>query len=284
MLKIPSRTTVPLSGGETAARLLSVPGLLILMAGAQLLVLWLSGKGSVFPGADALMSVIGTGAEVVAGLYGITMAGYTFFLSRMDALSAGDATLDYIIDGVKRRFKYLVWIISYTVMMTLLVSLVLMYSPVPSAESRYVFFYRLFCNEFVLSLLSSLGLIVYYSILVIDPKCLEKEAARLKKRLSRSRGPAGSAAEFIDLYDRIQTVCCARLPQTVLHQLQQNKGRRLEPVLELLHQQDAAVRSVYHDLVRIHRYYECMVNVSPLEASAEMCALARRTLQTLQQG
>ena len=88
----------------------------------------------------------------------------------------------------------------------------------------------------------------------------------------------------LDLYDRIQTACCARLPQTVLHQLQQNKGRRLEPVLELLHQQDADVRGVYHDLVSIHRYYECMVNVSPLEASAEMCALARRTLQTLQQG
>jgi len=70
----------------------------------------------------------------------------------------------------------------------------------------------------------------------------------------------------------------------VLHQLQQNKGRRLEPVLELLHQQDTAVRGVYHNLVRIHRYYECMVNVSPLEASAEMCALARRTLQTLKRG
>ena len=37
--------------------------------------------------------------------YGITLAGYTFFLSRIDALIASDMTLDYIVNSVKMKYN-----------------------------------------------------------------------------------------------------------------------------------------------------------------------------------
>ena len=42
----------------------------------------------------------------------IVIAGYTFFMSRIDALMATDATLDYIVGSVKMRFKSLIWYIT----------------------------------------------------------------------------------------------------------------------------------------------------------------------------
>lgn len=268
--------------GGLAVKVVSMHMLTVVTVVAHVLAVWLSTKGSLFPGTDALMSIIGTCAEIIAGLYGLTLAGYTFFLSRIDALMASDTTLDYVVASVKNRFKFLIWYITVNVLMTLFISIVLMYCPAPVEESQ-AFFYRLFCNEFVLFLGFSIVLILYYSILVIDPNCLEKEAAKLKRRISSSAGLMGSAGEFISLYDRIEDRCNKMLPGNVLSQIHENKGKRFEYTIELLHEQNILVRPVINDLTRIHRYYECMVNTMPLSASQEMCNLARHVLAYLEQ-
>ena len=94
------------------AKAMSFHFLSAFMIGAQIFILFLSSKVSLFPSADALMSIVSTCAEIIAGLYGITLAGYTFFLSRIDALMTTDATLDYIVGSVKMRFKSLIWYIT----------------------------------------------------------------------------------------------------------------------------------------------------------------------------
>lgn len=260
----------------------SVQYLLFMVLAGQVGALWFSAKEKLFPGADAFQQIVGTCAEIIAGLYGITLAGYTFFLSRIDALTATDATLDYVVDNIKNRFKYLIWYITLTVAATLAISVVLMYYPAHSGLIP-AYFYRLICNEFVLFLGFSVGLILYYSICVIDPNCLEKEAARLKKKLCSKPGPDGSAAEFIRLYDRIENLCNAMLPEAVLRQLYENKGKRFEYTLSLLQEQQPRLRPVLPELHRIHRYYECMVNCARLTASQEMCLSARRVCAFLEE-
>lgn len=264
---------------DTAIAVMSLPSLIGTYFVAQIAVLWLSAQDGLFPGADVFMSIISTCSEIIAGLYGTTLAGYTFFLSRIDALMASDATIDYVVASIKNRFKYLIWYITFNVLATLTISVVLMYAPAP-VDEQIGFFYRLSCNEFVLFLGFSIVMILYYSILVVNPNCVEKEAAKLKKKLC-CRGPAGSAAEFIALYDRIETACNALLPANVLNQIHENKGKRFEYTIELLGDQDILMLPLIADLTRIHRYYECTINCTPLSVSEEMCVLARRVLAFL---
>ena len=264
---------------QTAIALMSLPGLIGVNLVAQIAVLWLSSQESLFPGAEAFSSIVSTCSEIIAGLYGTTLAGYTFFLSRIDALMASDATLDYVVASIKNRFKYLIWYITFNVLITLIISVALMYAPAPEGD-HVSYFYRLFCNEFVLFLGFSIVMILYYSIRVIDPNCVEKEAAKLKKRISR-RGPAGNAAEFISLYDQIEGACNKLLPANVLSQIHDNKGKRFEYTLELLGEQNVLAMPLIADLTRIHRYYECVINCTPLRVSEEMCVLARRVLAFL---
>lgn len=265
---------------ELALTVMSIPGLIGTNLAAQVLAVWLSAQEAIFPGADVFMSIISTCSQIIAGLYGTTLAGYTFFLSRIDALMASDATLDYVAASIKKRFKYLIWYITVNVLITLFICIVLMYAPIPAGD-QIGFFYRLFCNEFLLFLGFSIVLILYYSILVVNPNCVEKEAAKLKKKLCY-RGTPGSAAEFIALYDRIETTCNARLPERVLNQIHENKGKRFEYTIELLVEQNPRLLPMMADMTRIHRYYECMINCTPLSASEEMCILARRVLACLE--
>ena len=247
----------------------------------QIAVVFFSFKGTLFPGSEAMSGIAGTCAEIIAGLYGITMAGYTFFLSRIDGLMASDMTLDYIVNSVKLRYKYIIWYITFNVLMTLFISIFLMYYPAPDEETLS-FFYRLFCNEFVVFLGTSIIMILYYSVSVIEPKCLEKEASRQKKKLSRSLGKEGDVIAFISMYDKIEARCNAMIPENVLSRLHENKGKHFEYTIELLYETKPLIRPVIPELRRIHRYYECVVNCTPMTVSKEMCGAAQRVLIFLQ--
>lgn len=248
----------------------------------QIVVFWFSGKAELFPDNDALMTVISCCAQIIAGLYGITLAGYTFFLSRMDTLTATDATLDYIVGSVKQRFKLLIWYITVTVAVTLFISIFLMYYPEDSAVIPE-YLYRVICNEFVLFMVFSISLILYYSVGVVNPNCLSREARRLKRKLGDKRSVSGNAVEFIALYDRIEEHCNGLLPDNVIRQIRENKGKHFEYTIALLQEQHMLPRPLIGDLRRIHRYYECMINCAPMSASLEMCILARKVLQFLVQ-
>jgi len=108
--------------GETLVKAASFQLLPIIAIAGQVLVFWFSRQADLFPDSDARMNVISCCAQIIAGLYGITLAGYTFFLSRIDALMATDVTLDYIVGSVKLRFKHLIWYITGTVATALFIS------------------------------------------------------------------------------------------------------------------------------------------------------------------
>lgn len=268
--------------GDTAVKLLSLQVVPAVILGAHILVVLLSLREDLFPEPDIWMSILTTCSQIIAGLYGITLAGYTFFLSRIDALTASDATLDYVVASIKTRFKYLIWYITFCVLAALIISIILMYFPAP-ADDRFRFPYRIICNEFMLFAVFSILLILYYSILVVNPSCIETEAARLKRKLGGRVTVPGSAVEFIGLYDRIVDACNALLPRAVLRQLQDNKGAHFELTLELLEEQEPKLLPLLADLNRIHRYYECVINCSPVTVSRDMCLLARRVLAFLEQ-
>ena len=155
---------------------------------------------------------------------------------------ASDMTLNYIVSSVKNRFKVLIWFITINVVVVLFFSVALMYCPAPAGEMP-TFWYRLFCNEFIVFLAFSIVLIVYYSVKVIEPNCLEKEAAKLKKKISHSR-EKGSVTEFISLYDEMERYCNSLIPENVLSQLHENKGKRFENTLELLGEGNSMLRPV----------------------------------------
>lgn len=73
------------------------------------------------------------------------------------------------------------------------------------------------------------------------------------------------------------------LPEAVLNQLAQNKGSHFELTLKLLEVQYPRLQLLVRDLTRIHRYYECVINSTPLSVSLEMCLLAKKVLFFLEQ-
>ncbi len=235
-----------------------------------------------FPGEEAIKSIVSSFSEILAGLYGTTLAGYTFFLSRIDALTASDSSLDFVVVNIKNRFKSLIYFITGHVIFTLFASLVLMYASMPQGD-LWRFLYRLVCNEFAVNTVFSIVLILYYAVRVIDPNGLEREAKKQKEILSAPEGAQGSVTEFLALYSAIVTHCNARLPESVVQPIRRNKGDRFAYSIALMEEWEAEQKPLLEEITRIHHYYECMVNCSPMTVTQEMCLLARGVLTKLEE-
>lgn len=168
------------------------------------------------------------------------------------------------------------------VLTTLLVSIFLLYLPAPTFAD-HAFYYRFFCNEFIVSLGCSILFILYYCISVVNPKAITNEAKRLKKRLSRSILPKGDISRFLILFDRIERSCCALIDPIVLEQLRQKKVARFDLVIELLQLNKSLPQPLLRDIRRIYRYYACTLNSSPMTVSQEMTELAQQVSEALSQ-
>lgn len=127
-------------------------------------------------------------------------------------------------------------------------------------------------------MLTSIVMILYYSISVISPNSIEKTARNLKKKISRINGKEGSILEFIVMYEKITELSNRYIPQNVLNQIQNNKGNHFEYNIELLYQTNITIRPIIPELKRIHRYYQCVVNCTPMTVSQEMCIIAQRVI------
>ena len=265
-----------------AVKALSFHALRVIKILCHIIAILLATNARVFPGEEKMMSIFGTCAEIIAGLYGTTLAGYTFFVSRIDTITASDNTLSFVVSSMKNRFKYLIYAISTNVLMVLVISVALMYTPAPTAED-FEILYQIFCNEFILYLGSSVILILYYSVMVVDPNKIEKEAAELKRKLGGKSAARGNTAEFFVLYDQLVSQCSQLLPQSVADHFHNGKSDHFEWLLDYLEAEDLLPRQTKEELVHIHRYYQCVINCSPLDVSEEMCVRARDASAALEQ-
>lgn len=243
----------------------------------QIGVFWFSSKESFFPNTDVLMSILSICSTIIAGLYGITVAGFTFFLSRMDAMSQADSTVDYVGSSLKNKFKVLICSITTNVCLTLFISIALMYIPV-SKELSEIFLYRLLFNEFVLFFFSSIGLIMVYSMMVIDPNSIQNEAEKLKKKISKPDAQPGNAAQFLSAYAALENACENLLPSQAVSQLKRDKGSRFVSILSLLYEQDILDKKALDKITTVHHYYACAVNCKTMRVSRQMCTLTMELL------
>ena len=232
-----------------------------------------------FPTQDNLLQILSTGSEVIAGLYGITLSGYVFFLSRIDGLASSDVTLEDVVYDMKQRYKYMIWGISINVLMALIGCGVIQYYPTDSGIiSDY--FYRLICNEALLFMFSSVIFIFYYTLSVINPRSLEKAAINLKKKLSRDT-ITGDISQFFADYEKIDVRCMELLNHETQAHLNRIGHCNSALVHDVLREQGNVNHHLLDDIVSLRRYHNCLLHCKQMTVSQEMCDLAKNVLEKL---
>lgn len=231
---------------------------------------------------EAISQVMSTSTEVIAGLYGLTLTGYIFFLDRLQQQAEDDDLLEDIITLLKKRYHNMVLLLS-GICFTAIVSAFgfMIYNTETNLIPQDV--YEFWAYETLLLVIVTLVFNIYFVITVVDPDKIPRASLKYKKKLSTGDKEFGSLQEFLQDYEDIEQLLIAKSEGLAVSQIGTNPWKALK---HLNGKEKIEIRKLVSDpLLRklsiVGQYYSYMVFSQELTVTKEMCDMAKEVKKEL---
>lgn len=231
---------------------------------------------------EAISEVLTTSTEVIAGLYGLTLTGYIFFLDRLQQKADDDELLEDIIVLLKKRYHNMVLVLSGICFSVIFLSFnFIIYNPESNLlpmQSYYFWGY-----ESLFLVFAALIFNIYFVITVVDPDKIPRTSLRYKQKMSNSDDELGSLQEFLQNYEDIEEILKSQSTGLAVSQLGTNPWKALK---HLNGKEKLEIRKIVSDpllinLTKLSQYYSYMVFSQEMTVSKEMCDLAKKVKEEL---
>ena len=233
---------------------------------------------------EALSGVLTTSAEVVAGLYGLTLTGYIFFLDRLQQKADDDELLEDIITLLKKRYHNMVLILSLTCFSVILLAFSFV---IYNVESNLLpdYMHRFWGFEALFMVFVALIFNIYFVITVVDPDKIPRASLLYKQKLSSGENEFGSLQEFLQDYEDIEHLLMEKGQGLAVSQIGTNPWKAIK---HLNGKEKIEIRKLVSDpllknLTILNQYYSYMIFSQEMTVTKEMCDLAKRVKVELNQ-
>lgn len=232
---------------------------------------------------ESISQVLTTSTEVVAGLYGLTLTGYIFFLDRLQQKAEDDEMLEDIIALLKKRYHNMVLILSGTCFAAILLAFnFIIYNPESNILPSIAYYF--WGYETLLLVFVTLSFNVYFVITVVDPDKLSRASLQYKQKLSNSNTELGSLQEFLQDYEDIEQLLIKKSEGLAIAQIGTNPWKALK---HLNGKEKLEIRKLVSDpllinLSKLSQYYSYMVFSQEMTVTKEMCDLAKNVKEELE--
>lgn len=232
---------------------------------------------------EALAGVLTTSAEVVAGLYGLTLTGYIFFLDRLQQKADDDELLEDIITLLKKRYHNMVLILSVTCFSVIALAFsFIIYDVESNLLPDYI--YRFWGFEALLMVFVALVFNIYFVITVVDPDKIPRVSLQYKQKLSSSETELGSLQEFLQDYEDIEELLMRKGKGVAVSQIGTNPWKAIKHLngKERIEIRKLLSDPVLKDLTVLSQYYSYMVFSQEMTVTKEVCQLAKNVKNELE--
>lgn len=232
---------------------------------------------------EALAGVLTTSAEVVAGLYGLTLTGYIFFLDRLQQKADDDELLEDIITLLKKRYHNMVLILSVTCFSVIALSFTyIIYDVESNLLPDYI--YRFWGFEALLMVFVALVFNIYFVITVVDPDKIPRVSLQYKQKLSSSETELGSLQEFLQDYEDIEELLMQKGKGLAVSQIGTNPWKAIKHLngKERIEIRKLLSDPLLKDLTVLSQYYSYMVFSQEMTVTKEVCQLAKNVKNELE--
>lgn len=231
---------------------------------------------------ESIGDVLGTSAEVVAGLYGLTLTGYIFFLDRLQQKADDDELLEDIIALLKKRYHNMVLILSISCFSVILLAFTfIIYNPKSDLLPDYMYHFWGYESLFVVFV--TLIFNIYFILTVVDPDKIPRVSLQYKQKLSNSDKAFGSLQEFLQDYEDIERLLREKSEGLAISQIGTNPWKALK---HLNGKERLEIRKLLDDpllkkLTALGQYYSYMVFSQEMTVTKEMCDMAKEVKEEL---
>lgn len=150
---------------------------------------------------NQILYLFSTSAQVLAGVYGLTLTAFIFFRNELSREEFEDETLVEAVESLKNRYFTLLMFVTFSSIMSLLLSNLAI-----SYESTGTPLGRIIINSAQSAFITTLLAVTYFIFEVISPKRIERESKKLQEQVDPEREEAekGSLEEFLKNYNQIE--------------------------------------------------------------------------------
>lgn len=232
---------------------------------------------------ESIAQVLTTSTEVVAGLYGLTLTGYIFFLDRLQQRAENDELLEDIIALLKKRYHNMVLILSGICFVVILLAFnFIIYNP--ESNILPIRAYYFWGYEALVLVFAALLFNIYFVITVVDPDKIPRASLQYKKKLSNSDTELGSLQEFLQDYEDIEQLLMLKSQGLAVEHLGTNPWKALK---HLNGKEKLEIRKIMSDpllksLSKLSQYYSYMVFSQEMTVTKDMCDLAKNVKKELE--
>lgn len=145
-----------------------------------------------------------TSAQVLAGIYGLTLTGFIFFRNELSREEFEDDTLTVAVDSLKERYFNMLLFVTALSIFTLIMSNLV----ISSESSDQTTFNTIIMNIAQSAFFINLLVIAYFIFDVIAPKRIEKESKVIQQRVDPTpeAEDKGSLESFLTNYNQLEYI------------------------------------------------------------------------------
>lgn len=231
---------------------------------------------------EAIAQILSTSAEVIAGLYGLTLTGYIFFIDRLQQKADDDELLEDIIALLKKRYHNMVLFLSGICFVVIALAFMFI---IYKRESQIIpdVLYYFWGYESLLIVFIALAFNIYFVIMVVDPDKIPRASLQYKQKLSSSDNEFGSLQEFLQDYEDIENILREKSQGLAISQIGTNPWKALK---HLNGKERIEIRKLLNDpllkkLSTLGQYYSYMVFSQEMTVTKEMCDMAKSVKEEL---
>lgn len=231
----------------------------------------------------AVSTVMSTCAEVLAGLYGITLTGYIFFSDRFQNTSKEDESLYDAVQALLLRYNHMAGFISLMCLVCIVLGegIVLYGSNTLLPKGLH----RFWVNETLLLYFLTFDFILYFVISVLDPHKVSRISSQKKAKLSEDV-TVGDPEKFLEDWAAIEEklkVMREKLIRDV--RLVPGAGKNKPQIvhtLEILRNYGRISSGLWRKMDKLRQYHNLTLHDPGMIVSQQMCDLAKETRAELE--
>ena len=232
---------------------------------------------------DSVSTVMSTCAEVLAGLYGITLTGYIFFSDRFQNTSKEDESLYDAVQALLLRYNHMAGIISLLCLVCIVLGEGLVLYGTNTLLPQQI--YRFWVNETLLLYFLTFDFVLYFVINVLDPHKVSRISSQKKAKLSEDTA-TGDPEKFIEDWTAIEEKLQA-LQEKLIRDVRLVPGAgkhkpQIVHALEILRNYGRISSGLWRKLDKLRQYRNLTLHDSDMTVSQEMCDLAHSTRTELE--
>jgi len=163
--------------------------------------LFVSNLPYLFLNENQILYIYSTSAQVIAGLYGLTLTGYIFFNDKLSKLAENDESYYDVVEKLKGQYFRQIIVLGIGCILGIVMSLLTLNSLFNiNSQNMYSFI----LNQTMITVLTEIVSIVLFSWSMANPRSIEKANQSLLRDNKYSREQKGNLEEFLKNYNSIE--------------------------------------------------------------------------------